>query len=120
VVAIDSDNESEENKSRKKQQMADVDTILVEGCGIPDVNGTYTWSDELYIGACVYCKQGQWKGKNAWYEMFCEDYVSWKCWVISANISYLYHGPRGGSAEMPSNGWNSEERVNPTPKLKCK
>ena len=122
VVAIDSDNESEENESRKKQKMANVDTILVEGCGMPEVNGTYKWSDDTYYnGVRQYCKQGQWKGRHTEFEIYYESHAEWKCWLIFGvkDSLYLFEGPRGEAAEMPSNGWKAlHNGVNPAPTLK--
>ena len=127
VFAINADNEAEENESCKKQKVAVEDIILVEGRGLP-VSGICKCSGDLYGGAHVYCKQGQWKGGNATHEI-CHQRASQRYWFIYVTTKHncfdLYHGPKGGSPQVPSNndwkifGYGTSKGVNPPPALKC-
>ena len=113
-----------EGESRKKQKTGVVETIVVEGCGSPEANGTYKRSDRLFHDVHQYCKKGKWKGEDAKYEIYYNSH-EWCIYVDKlrrGSYEYLYSAPQttDAFAKMPpENGWKVYYHgVNPAPKLK--
>ena len=72
--------------------------VLVEGCGITELNGTYNLADTDDKGAPVFCKRGKWMGNVTDYTIFRErnklgnDY--WYIGIFSltpGTLGYLGH-----------------------------
>jgi len=77
---------------------------VVEGCGLPEVNGTYIKRSD---GAPVYEKSGQWNGEKCTFQII----RSWTFWGISVfgkktpHRPLYYCQPAGKSETPPENGW---------------
>ncbi|KAL3801323.1 hypothetical protein ACHAW5_002238 [Stephanodiscus triporus] len=81
-------------------------SLVVEGCGLSELNGIFTKDESQSDGSPKYVKQGTWKGKNVEYNV-CRDKSG--CWwfsVVDGNKVNLYHirAPRTREAP-PENHW---------------
>lgn len=99
-----------------------VNRVIVQGCGVSDVNGTYLKVvGQGYKGAPVY-SQGNYaihrdlmsKGPNSWYIGYCGKNVS-----SLGKYSNCYGSPNNAdSINPPTDGWVAlNDWVNPAPKL---
>jgi hypothetical protein len=65
--------------------------IVVEGCELPEVNGTFKRSGLGCGGSHVYMKTGQWKGGVAEYKMYRTIGSWWICVNRGKKWVHLYH-----------------------------
>mmetsp|Transcript_52634 Transcript_52634/g.111793 ORF Transcript_52634/g.111793 Transcript_52634/m.111793 type:complete len:221 (+) Transcript_52634:103-765(+) len=121
----DNDTDDQEEGSRKRQKV-DAERISVEGCGSPEVDGTYERSDRLHNGVHLYCKRGgRWKGKAVKFQLWYEAIDN--SWIIGCENKrgkvYFYFARDADSAGLPpKNGWKILSRGNgnakePAPRL---
>ena len=83
--------------------------VVVEGCGVGKVNGTYKICNRHISGWTTYWKRGRWKGEDARYEIR----LLWWGWRISVSYSgnnteqlYEYANRTFGTFDAPPiNGW---------------
>ena len=92
-------------------------TLIVEGCGLSEVNGSYTRVPAKYNfnGAPMFSKQGQWKGNTV------VNVIYWKSaekqWIIGHRKEDVVAGigitggfcisqPNVDSSAPPGNGWS--------------
>jgi len=91
-------------------------TFIVGGCGLSEVNGTYTRVDAKYNhnGAPMYSKQGQWKGNTVVYVIYWRSTT--KQWCIGHTKQDVDAGtgvpgglcrsqPNVSRLAPPGNGW---------------
>ena len=76
---------------------------VVEGCGLPEVNGTYK-----KVGISRYNKRGQLDGKNCTFRITRSYFESWFIFVLRAKKDALYYCRAAGNSETPpENGWSA-------------
>lgn len=76
---------------------------VVEGCGLPEVNGTYK-----KVGISRYNKRGQLDGKNCTFRITRSYFGSWFMFVLRAKKDALYYCRAAGNSETPpENGWSA-------------
>eukprot|EP00956_Cyclotella_meneghiniana_P040568 scaffold199301_cov33-Cyclotella_meneghiniana.AAC.2 len=85
--------DSEIDSNKKIRSISDIpNEIIVSGCGLVEVNGTYKRDVNIWSHARSYSKEGQWKGKD----------------ITNAN----------DSPAPPSNGWEvTKIGVEPPPEI---
>lgn len=87
--------------------------VVVEGCGLTELNGTFERIDCRDDGCPVYSKEGRWKGKNAEYWIWCVSAGVWDITVDSNNgtTTWLYCNHTIPNSETPpENGWTMYRR----------
>ena len=101
-----------------------VEQVTVEGCGLTEVNGIYKRVDEMYKGFPVYKRNGQWKGQQMTFEIWCGITSGSRYWYIQPSKfvdddDCLYVSSACDNRMVPSKeGWKAfEERALPVPKL---
>ena len=112
---VPSDSEAN-NAGKKVKSDSDIpEEVLVEGCGVAGVNGTYK-RDTYCHGSLLYSKNGQWKGQDVRFDIFSLCYPK-KTWFISAQCGVLYLNASDSSVP-PSDGWGlSQYGIAPPPKI---
>ena len=112
---VPSDSESN-NAGKKFKSDSDIPKeVLVEGCGVAGVNGTYK-RDTYCHGSLLYSKTGQWKGQDVRFDIFCLAYPK-RIWFISVQCGVLYRNASDKSVP-PSDGWGlSQYGIAPPPKI---
>lgn len=85
-----------------------VERIVVEGCGIPELNDTYT-KVLVYQNAPVYVKKGLWKGKEVKLAIFMPSatHYNWQ-------IGIWREDGEGPSSLFYSSTYNSRDEVPPS------
>ena len=92
---------------------------VVEGCGLPEVNGTYKKRKRLISS---YRKSGQWDGKNCIF-IISRPYTGgyWGIYVLGEDaFRCLYYCRAAGNSETPpENGWSANDGgVLPAPSVR--
>jgi len=94
---------------------------VVEGCGLPEVNGTYYEKGGI-SSYTTYRKSGQWDGKNCTFTITRPYTGVWGISVFGKRTPYrtLYHCyPSGKSETPPENGWSARDGgVLPAPSVR--
>mmetsp|Transcript_17191 Transcript_17191/g.37096 ORF Transcript_17191/g.37096 Transcript_17191/m.37096 type:complete len:411 (-) Transcript_17191:162-1394(-) len=132
--AVEQSSNNGERAGNLTSHTADVNEMLVEGCGIAEVNGTF----KRVIGALrhsapVYSKKGNWVGKTVDFVM-CREYsvscrfLYWSIgiWYLDGDLSIGHDGEPGlelytssndaSCITYPGNGWVVRDGVGPAPK----
>ena len=94
---------------------------VVEGCGLPEVNGTYKKRLHKSDGAPVYKKSGQWNGEKCTFHII-RSSINWDIAVFGKKTPYrsLYYCRIAGKSETPpENGWSARDGgVLPAPSVR--
>ena len=118
--AVDVSNDSAATRASHGNDSGGLAVAVVEGCGLPEVNGTYYKKG----GISDYRKSGQWNGKNCTFTI--TRPYTWAVWGINvlgeknAANRYLYCTDVK-SETPPENGWYARERdggVLPAPSVR--
>ena len=93
-----------------------LESVVVEGCGLPKMNGTFKKSDFKRGGYLSYVKSGKWNGENCFFEIstrFNNWWIGVSTWWIGVSTSVgvyyenLYLAPAASNRETPpENGWS--------------
>eukprot|EP00571_Detonula_confervacea_P003189 CAMPEP_0172319704 /NCGR_PEP_ID=MMETSP1058-20130122/38456_1 /TAXON_ID=83371 /ORGANISM="Detonula confervacea, Strain CCMP 353" /LENGTH=348 /DNA_ID=CAMNT_0013034815 /DNA_START=91 /DNA_END=1137 /DNA_ORIENTATION=- len=97
--------------------------ILVEGCGIAEVNGTYVKYNHPNDGVSTFYKMGEWEGKPVKFLLFRgQNVYGSKSWAIRPEGGQtLYTAHCSAEAQVPpTHGWVARGKgVSPAPKFNC-
>eukprot|EP00956_Cyclotella_meneghiniana_P003384 scaffold4079_cov44-Cyclotella_meneghiniana.AAC.9 len=114
------------NASKKVRSDSDSDVpeeLLVEGCGVAEVNGTYKRNGDFH-GAPRYFKEGQWEGEDVEFVIRQGDFDIWwyiLIWIEGEDDSLYYFPAESETSTPPSDGWMiSYYGVAPPPKITIK
>ena len=125
----DVSSDSAANANKKARTDSDItEEITVEGCGIAEVNGTYTRDRDLN-NFPRYSKEGLWEGKIVMFEIYrsCQDPI-WYIAIIhnparGRHLFAYFYVNRNKSSVPPSDGWEvynhryGNHGVKPPPKI---
>lgn len=94
VIDDDSADEPQNKKRRKVSLPAEEASdrpltkhgcVLVEGCGLPEANGTYEYEPPDDGSSLAYLKKGKWNGKDATFKII-QTFGMWLAWCIRVNV----------------------------------
>lgn len=90
-----------------------INQVVVEGCGIPDFNGTYKKETfMMYQTAPVYSKKVLWKGKEVTFAIFMPSFNTYN-WYIGTWIGDIDSGVGPGTS-FYSSTYDSRDEVPPS------
>ena len=116
--------------SAEPRDEAGPEEVVLEGCGVHEVNGTYKKDESLphwYYGNRKYVMKGQWKGKDANFVISRHGYP--KYWEISVSYTGRYSRKKykiffqhddGDCNAPPADGWEIKNGSGPPPKITVK
>ena len=132
-----------EARSSTRNNGAQIKTITIDSCGVPEVNGTYSRSIDTHEGSPMYKKFGKYNNESATFIIFCQKYGSNNnsYWNIGCGKNLLFRnkivsplyfyrssravgaGPNAGSVALPPMDLNEwvcrNEGKMPLPQLEC-
>jgi hypothetical protein len=116
--AVDVPGDAAATRASHNEDSGGLAVAAVEGCGLPEVNGTYK-----KVGISSYRKSGQWDGKNCIF-IISRPYTGafyWGIYVLGEDaFRYLYYCRKFGNSETPpENGWSANDGgVLPAPSVR--
>jgi len=97
---------------------SNVDKVIVEGCGLSEVNGTYD-KKGLHNGSPRYIRRGQWEGRTVQFVIRCTaSGKRWRLLVFDTDGNYieLLYKSHGNPTNPPKSGWKVKDKgVEPAP-----
>ena len=114
--------DSEIDSNKKIRSISDIpNEIIVSGCGLVEVNGTYKRDVNIWSQARSYSKEGQWKGKDVTFVIY--QFICTRSWCIRirsekmGSPNFIYSNANDSPAP-PSNGWEvTKIGVEPPPEI---
>lgn len=112
-----------------------IQQIIVEGCGMPEINGTYARNETSQRGlvhsaddrgASVFSKKGEWKGEEVDFVIYRTSSDWWWQWCISIGYDILLYKTKDNTyaphmPPPPLHGWEvMGSGVDPAPTIKYK
>ena len=123
AAGVSNDSAAKIHKSKRDNSGGLV--VVVEGCGLLEVNGLFKHDGDRFNGTPIYIKKGRWKEKNKEYKakyMICHDTGLWHVVVKRRGQRqvYLYNNPNNRNSNTPpEKGWNvTGEGSLPAPSLR--